>query len=130
VLRVLVLVDEPDGVAELVQHDPAQRVVGRLVGEPPVVHGRLGLVDLAGHRADGRPGAVARDEGDPDVGAAAFDERETQVRGVGWGPLRRDTANPRPQLLAAAQEPFAQSRLFTAAARVLRCPVWGPTAMQ
>jgi hypothetical protein len=26
--------------------------------------------------------------------------------------------------------PFAQSRLFTAAARVLRCPAWGPTAMQ
>lgn len=67
------LMDQAERVAELVQHHPAQFVVGRVGREPAVVHGRLVDRDLPAHRAQVRPGAVALLEGDPDVGILVLD---------------------------------------------------------
>jgi hypothetical protein len=82
------LVDHPERVAELVEHDSPVLALGGRRPEPAVVHRRQR--PRAAHRvgADRRPREADVAEADPDLGRPVADEVELQVREL--LPLRGD----------------------------------------
>ena len=80
---VLVLVGEPEGVADLVQGGVG--LPGRAEQVPAEVHGPLVGTPVEDLAAQVRPGAVALHEPDPDLGLVPrghLDERQADVLGL------------------------------------------------
>ena len=103
-LGVVVLVEEPEGVAELVDDHAVEGALGGVEGGPAEVHGRLRRVDREHVRADIGPGALAGVEGDAEIGGFPLPGGDDVELDAVDEPVARGGQHPRMQGRRPAEE--------------------------